>query len=311
MPHIPVLVKEALYYLNLEKGLKFIDGTAGSGGHIFAAASLNPKAEILGIDLDQASMANLQIEVDQKSLSQRVKLAHGNYKDIDKIVTDLRFGPADGILLDLGFSSIQLDDQSRGFSFQTDSPLDMRYDRDAKLTAAEVVGRYHQKELETLIRQYGEEKFYRRIAASIIRERKLKPIETSGQLAEAIGKAVPAPVRYKADDSVRRVFQAIRIEVNDELENLKQFLPKALNMLNPGGRLVIISFQSLEDRIVKEFFRDQAKDCVCPPQFPTCICDKVSELRILTRKPVTASEEEILNNPRSKPAKLRAAEKLR
>lgn len=308
--HVPVLVKEVLEYLNVEKGEKFVDGTAGSGGHIFAVNRANPKVQILGIDLDQASLDNLQKEVDREGLGQSIKLARGNYKDIDKIVSAESFGLVDGILLDLGFSSTQLDDPARGLSFQQDSPLDMRYDRNSELTAAEVINGYHPKDLEKLIDEYGEDRFYRKIASGIIAARKLKPIESTGQLAEVVRKSIPAPLRFKANDSIRRVFQAVRIEVNRELENLKEFLPKALDLLNPNGRLAVISFHSLEDRIVKKFFWEQAKDCVCPPEFPMCVCDKASKLRILTRKPVTASVPEIAENLRSKPAKLRAAEKI-
>jgi 16S rRNA (cytosine1402-N4)-methyltransferase len=308
--HVPVLSKEVLFYLDAKKGEKFIDCTAGGGGHIFALNHVNPKAQILGIDLDQASQDNLQKEVGQRGLGQKVKLVRGNYKDIDKIADAEQFGALSGILADLGFSSDQLEDSARGFSFQQDSPLDMRFDQNSRLTAAEVINRYHQKELEKVILELGEERFYRRIASNIVASRKTKPIETTAQLAQAVRTAIPAPVRFKAADSIRRVFQAVRIEVNSELENLKAFLPKALNLLAPNGRLVIISFHSLEDRIVKEFFRQQAKDCVCPPSFPTCVCDKASVIRILTRKPVTASEGEIAENPRSRPAKLRAAEKL-
>ncbi|MEJ0021979.1 MAG: 16S rRNA (cytosine(1402)-N(4))-methyltransferase RsmH [Candidatus Doudnabacteria bacterium] len=308
--HVPVLLKEVLEYLNVQKGKKFVDGTAGGGGHIFAIKHANPKAKILGIDLDQTSLDNLQTEVDQKGLGQTIELVQGNYRDIDKILSAAKFGSVDGILVDLGFSSMQLDHPDRGFSFQQDSPLDMRYDTSSKLTAADVVNRYHQKELEKVIAEFGEDRFYRRIAQGLIASRKAKPIETTSQLAESVRKAVPPQVRFKANDNIRRVFQAIRIEVNRELENLKIFLPKALDLLTPAGRLVIISFHSLEDRIVKEFFREQAKDCICPPEFPMCVCGKASKLRILTRKPVTATEQELEENPKSKPAKLRACEKI-
>ena len=307
--HVPVLLNEVLEYLNASSGKKFVDGTAGGGGHILAIARINPKAEILGIDLDQTSLDNLRQEVSQMGLGQKIKLVQGNYKNIDKIAESEDFGLADGILLDLGFSTSQLD-SDRGFSFQHDGPLDMRYDRNSKLTAEEVVNRYHQKELEEVIHELGEDRFYRKIASTIITQRKIKPIHTTTELADSVRKAIPGPLRFKANDNIRRVFQAIRIEVNQELENLKEFLPKALDLLNPGGRLVIISFHSLEDRIVKEFFREQAKDCICPPDFPTCVCDKASTVRILTRKPVVATEAEVAANPKSKPAKLRAAEKI-
>ncbi len=325
--HVPVLLQETLDYLNVEKGKKFVDGTVGSGGHLLAILSANLQAQVLGIDLDQSSLDNLQKEITQKGLNlpamsrnkllskawqagQRCILIQGNYKDIEKIISQTKFGRPDGIILDLGFSSSQLDDSKRGLSFQTDGPLDMRYDLHARLTAQEVVGSYHQKQLEQVIWDFGEEKFARRIAQAIIVARKLQEIKNTLQLAEIIRRAIPLPVRFRAHDNIRRVFQAIRIEVNHELDNLKQFLPKALGLLKPGGRLVVISFHSLEDRIVKEFFIQEAKDCVCPPEFPTCICDKASSIRILTRKPITASPEEISSNPRSKPAKLRAAEKL-
>lgn len=308
--HIPVLLQEVLNYLNISNGKKFVDGTAGDGGHIFGIADAQPKAKILGIDLDQASLDNLKKEVIQKGLGQRIKLVQGNYKDIDKILIDPDFAPVDGILLDLGFSSFQLDDPARGLSFQTDGPLDMRYDQRAHLSAEVVVNSYQSKELERVISEYGEEKFTRRIASNIILRRREEPIRTTAQLAEIVRQSLPGAMRHKANDSIRRVFQAVRIEVNSELDNLKEFLPKALDLLAPKGRLVIISFHSLEDRIVKEFFNEQAKDCICPPEFPTCICDKVSTVRILTRKPVVANEEEVANNSRSKSAKLRAAEKI-
>jgi 16S rRNA (cytosine1402-N4)-methyltransferase len=185
----------------------------------------------------------------------------------------------------------------------------MRYSSDSPLTAEEVVNRYQPKDLERIFREYGEEKFARRIASNIIRNRRVEPIRTTTQLAEIVRKSLPV-FGKKANETVRRVFQSLRIEVNSELQNLKIALPKALEVLKSGGRLVVISFHSLEDRIVKEFFNQQAKDCVCPPEFPTCICGKASTLRILTRKPIIAQESEILNNPRSKPAKLRAAEKI-
>jgi 16S rRNA (cytosine1402-N4)-methyltransferase len=308
--HIPVLLNEVLEYLDAKKGKSFVDGTAGGGGHIFAIMKANPKAKILGIDLDQSSLDNLKQEVTQKGLSQKITLVHGTYRDIDKILEDEKFGKVDGILVDLGFSSLQLDDPERGFSFQVEGQLDMRYDQENPLTAQEVVNSYHPKDLERIISDYGEDRFARRITNGIIMVRKTTEIKTTTQLAEAIRRSIPAPVRFKANDNIRRVFQAIRIEVNKELKSLKDFLPKAIEALNPKGRLVVISFQSLEDRIVKEFFNQEAKGCVCPPDFPTCVCGKESKIKILTRKPVTASEEELAVNTRSKPAKLRAVEKL-
>jgi 16S rRNA (cytosine1402-N4)-methyltransferase len=311
MSHVPVLLSEVLEYLNVKKGGKFVDGTVGGGGHLRAILKANAQNEILGIDLDQASLYKLKQELVEEGLDQKVKLIHGSYANINKILSEAGFGPVDGILLDLGFSSLQLDDHTRGFSFATDGPLDMRYNRDAQLSATSVVNQYGPQDLERVISEYGEERFARRIAGKIVETRKSEPITTTKQLFEIIRTSLPLPVRFKASDHIRRVFQAIRIEVNQELMNLSEVLPKMLRLLNPGGRIVIISFHSLEDRIVKEFFVTEAKDCVCPPEFPTCVCDKASTIRILTRKPITASIEEIAMNPRSKSAKLRAAEKLK
>jgi len=301
MSHVPVLLNEVVEYLNAQNGGRFVDGTTGGGGHLRAILAANSKNEIIGIDLDPSV---LQIK------AERAKLVSGNYKDIDNILAEAGWQKVDGILIDLGFSSLQLDDAERGFAFGADGPLDMRYDKSQKLTASEVVNRYYPKELEEVLSDFGEEKFARQIVNKIIEARKIKHLATTNELAEVIKTAIPAPVRYKANDNIRRVFQAIRIEVNSELKNLKTALPKMLEALNPNGRLVVISFHSLEDRIVKEFFNSASKNCICPPEFPTCICDKASTLRILTRKPITATEAEIAANPRSKPAKLRAAEKI-
>lgn len=308
--HVPVLLQEVLEYLQAKQGGKFIDGTVGSGGHTIAILKSNPDNQVLGIDLDQTSLDKLFKTLAQESLNQRATLVHGNYADLDKISEEHQFGPTNGILLDLGFSSEQLGESKRGLSFQTDAILDMRFDPNSKITAFEVVNTYQPQELEAVIAEYGEEKFARRIVANIIRQRKIDPIQTTIQLAEIIRQSLPGAIRFKANDSIRRVFQAVRIEVNSELDNLKVFLPKALDLLTPKGRLAIISFHSLEDRIVKEFFNHEAKDCVCPPEFPTCVCDKASTLRVITRKPITATESEIAINSRSKPAKLRVAEKL-
>src|SRR3989344_1523241 len=273
--HVPVLLKETLEYLNAASGGRFADGTVGSGGHTIAILNSNPVNQVLGIDLDQTSLDKLRERLVQESLNQRATLVKGNYVDLDSICAEHSITELDGILLDLGFSSDQVDQAKRGFSFQSEGPLDMRFDSSSKVTAEQVVNHYHVHELAEIIKQ-----------------------------------ALPKPIQFKAADSQRRIFQALRIEVNRELVNLKTVLPKCLKLLKPAGRLVVISFQSLEDRIVKEFFNEQARECVCPPEFPTCVCDKISTLRILTRKPATASEEEIKTNSRSKPAKLRAAQKI-
>jgi 16S rRNA (cytosine1402-N4)-methyltransferase len=310
MMHVPVLLQPTLEFLNARSGRKFIDGTAGGGGHIQAVLELNPEATVLGIDWDQASLDKLRSKFAEAGLDRRCTLVAGNYRDLDRIAAQESFSPVDGILLDLGFSSLQLDDAARGLSFQADGPLDMRYSSANPLTAAKVINDYSPGDLARIFRTYGEEKFTQPIVKAIIRARGEMPISSTQALSQIISESLPKPVRHKANDSLRRVFQALRIEVNGELENLKAVLPKCLAILKPGGRLVIISFQSLEDRIVKKFFAEQAKDCICPPEFPTCICDKASTMRILTRKPVIADEAETAANPRSKPAKLRAIEKI-
>lgn len=309
--HVPVLLKEVLEYIHPDnKPQKFIDGTLGSGGHAKAILRANPQARILGIDWDQTSLDKVKKEFIHEGLDPRCILVSGNYKDLDIFAKEAQFIPVDGILIDLGFSSSQIDDPVRGFSFQKEGPLDMRYSQKNRLTAEEVVNKYTVGKLSEVFKKYGEEKFAYKIAQAIVRSRQSNALRTTKDLSEIIIKSLPPPIKFKSTDSIRRVFQAIRIEVNNELSNLKEALPKSLDILNPGGRLVVISFHSLEDRIVKEFFAEQAKDCVCPPEFPTCVCDKVSTVRILTRKPIIAGEEEQKINPRSIPAKLRAIEKL-
>jgi 16S rRNA (cytosine1402-N4)-methyltransferase len=310
MSHVPVLLAEVLDYLNAKQGGKFIDGTVGGGGHTAAILNANKKSEVLGIDLDQTSLEKLKGELVQIGLGQRAILVSGNYRDLKQLAEDNEFEPVDGVLLDLGFSSSQVDDSTRGFSFQIDGPLDMRYDQESERTAADIVNRFPERELVQIFKEFGEEKLAKKIAFSIIKARKISPLKTTTQLAEAIRLAIPLPIRFRWNENARRIFQAIRIEVNRELENLRIALPDALKILKPGGRLVVISFHSLEDRIVKEFFNQEAKDCICPPEFPTCVCDKTPGVKILTRKPIGATEEEIKINSRSKPAKLRAAEKI-
>lgn len=308
--HIPVLLTEVLEYLRSKNGGVFIDGTIGGGGHTIEILKAHKNSRVLGIDLDQTSLEKLKERLIQEGLSQRCTLVQGNYSHLQKFADQEEIGSVDGILLDLGFSSFQVDNDRRGFSFQSSGPLDMRYDSNAELTAAQVVNSYHEKELVRVLKEFGEERFARRIAISIVRARKIKHLETTEELAEAVRQAIPVPLRFKSNDNIRRVFQAIRIEVNSELENLKKALPQALSLLEPGGRLAVISFHSLEDRIVKEFFSEQAKGCVCPPEFPTCICGKSPSIRVLTRKPIEASEKEIKANSRSKPAKMRVAQKI-
>ncbi len=304
------MLNEVLEQLQPMKGDKFIDGTAGLGGYIVEILDQNKNAEVLAIDLDQTSLDKLKQKLVQRNLLHKCRLVHGSYKDMGKFAEAEGFSKVSGIILDLGFSTLQLMDPSRGFSFQTEGPLDMRYNTSQKLTAAEVVNKYSQEELQKIIKEYGEENFAKKIASNIVVRRKISPIGSTHALSGVVRESVPKSLRYKADDNVRRVFQAIRIEVNSELENLKTVLPHALGLLQSQGRLAVISFHSLEDRIVKRFFKEQTIDCVCPADFPTCICNHSPLAKIITKKPITASDREIKENPKSKPAKLRVLEKL-
>ena len=307
--HFPVLVNEVTELLNLRTCVSLIDGTAGSGGHIKAALQINPKIRILGIDLDQANIDSLEQDLEIINNRQRVIMVQGNYKNVDEIAKANHFENTASILIDLGFSSVQLE-AGRGLSFQKDEKLDMRYDRKAPLTAEQVINVYDEEKLGRIFKDYGEEKFATRIVRNIVARRNKSKITHTFELAELIKQALPGNVKHKANDSIRRVFQAIRIEVNHELENLNTALPKCFQLLSKKGRLGIISFHSLECRIVKQFFLILDSGCICPPQFPVCICGKKTEAKIITKKPVTATEEEITLNSRSKPAKLRVAEKI-
>jgi 16S rRNA (cytosine1402-N4)-methyltransferase len=281
--HIPVLLKEIIDHLPAD-GQKFIDGTTGDGGYIREILRLNPDAKILGLDLDQTTLGKLERKFAQDGLSQRVTLVHSNFSQIKHVATEYGFNPASAVILDLGFSSTQLEDPLRGLTFQKLGPLDMRYNLDNPKTAADIVNSYSREELTEIFQDYGEEKFSAKIAAKIVRFRQTNKILDTKTLYDLIAQSLPKPVAYKAADSVRRIFQALRIEVNDELNNLRKTLPAILEILEPGGRMLVVSFHSLEDRIVKEFFVNEAKDCVCPPDFPTCVCGKNPQLRILTKK---------------------------
>ena len=308
MAHIPVLLKEVLEFL--PPGDRFIDGTAGDGGYIKSILAKRPSSKVLGIDLDQTSLDKLKNELVAGNLHQRCILVQGNYKNVKYISQEENFQPVAGVILDLGFSSTQLDDPARGLSFQQDGPLDMRFDPSQKKTAEEIVSQYSPEALAKIFRDYGEEKHGFKIALGIVRARQKEKIRSTKKLFELIQETLPKPVVYKAADYARRIFQALRIEVNDELNNLKKVLPDILEILAPGGRMLVISFHSLEDRIVKEFIVEAAKGCICPPDFPQCVCGKNPLLKIISKKPIRATTEEISENPRSKPAKLRVAQKV-
>lgn len=306
--HVPVLLEEVLEGLNIKEDGIYVDGTLGGAGHSLEIVKRLTSGKLIGIDQDRNALEKAREVL--KDYEDKVVFVHENYENIDKVLNDLGIDKVDGILLDLGVSSHQLDEKSRGFSHNNDAILDMRMDETSSLTAKDVVNEYSEKEIEDVLFNYGEERWARRIAKFIIEERREKPIETTLELVSVIKKAIPKQVRKDGGHPAKRTFQGIRIEVNRELDVLKNSIEKMVNSLKTGGRLLIITFHSLEDRIVKNEFRELYKDCLCPPEFPQCICDKERTINIITRKPITASKEELEENPRSRSAKLRISEKL-
>jgi 16S rRNA (cytosine1402-N4)-methyltransferase len=304
--HIPVLLQETLEYLKPVPGGIYVDGTLGGGGHsIEILKRIAPSGRLIGIDRDPAAIqAAAERLKDYKSSFTPV---HGNYVDVKEFLRNLNIDAADGMLMDLGVSSHQLDETERGFSYHEDVRLDMRMDTTQKFSAYEVVNEYSAEELSRVIWEYGEERWAKRIAKFIVDDR---PIATTAELVEAIKKAVPASARRDGPHPARRTFQAIRIEVNQELSLLEKAVRNAVSVLKPGGRLCVITFHSLEDRIVKTTFRSLKDPCTCPPGAPICICGKIPEVDIITRKPVIPGDEELENNPRSRSAKLRVCQKL-
>lgn len=307
--HVPVLLDEVMHFLAPERGGIFVDGTLGGGGHAEALLSRLPvTGRLVGIDRDWEALAAAGERL--RPFGGRFTAIHGNFFDLPQLLASLDIRGVDGILFDFGVSSHQLDTAERGFSYHADAPLDMRMDRTAPLTARDVVNGYSFEQLCRILREYGEERFASRIADRIVRERQRSPIETTAELAALVRAAMPKKSRMEAQHPARRTFQAIRIEVNGELAGLREAVDRAHELLNPGGRLVILTFHSLEDRIVKQAFRSYEKPCTCPPGAPVCICGKRPTARILTRKPVTGTEAELSRNSRAASAKLRAIEKL-
>lgn len=306
--HTSVLLKETIEGLKIKPEGIYVDGTLGGGGHSHEiAARLSERGRLIGIDQDEAAIAAAGERL--SGFKDKVTIVRGNYRNTKSILDQLAVYNIDGMILDLGVSSYQLDTIERGFSYRYDTSLDMRMDTRQSLTAREIVNNYSETELFHMIRDYGEEKFAKNIAKHIVRAREEKPIETTGMLNEIIKAAIPAKVRAEGGHPSKRTYQAIRIECNKELEVLKESLDELIELLNPGGRLCIITFHSLEDRIVKTTFKKAENPCTCPPSFPVCVCGKISKGKVITGKPILPGEEEQNENPRSKSAKLRIFEK--
>ncbi len=312
--HIPVLLAECLDYLSIQPQQTFVDATLGGAGHSLEVAMLlGQGGTLIGIDQDDAAHAaaskRLNAIPDERCPS--IELKHGNFGDLDELLLECEVPGVDAFLFDLGVSSPQLDTQARGFSFKENGPLDMRMDPgNQTLTAAEVINTYNAADLTRILRMYADEKWASRIAEFIVKRRETAPIETSAELVDVIKAAIPASARRAGGHPAKRTFQAIRIEVNSELTVLRRGLEAAVRWLNPGGRLVVISYHSLEDRIVKEVMAAGANRCTCPPDFPVCVCGRKPVLELVTRKPITPSPEEVKRNPRARSAKLRVARKL-
>lgn len=305
MKHIPVLYKEVLENLNIRKNGLYVDATIGFGGHTsLILEKLDGTGNVIGIDQDMEAISFL---LDRFLKDDNLLLFNQNFSRIDEMVNMVNPEGADGILADFGVSSWQLDSGERGFSWREDYPLDMRMNRDSGKTAGDYVNELDIEELESIFREYGEERFSRRIAREIVKRRSIKRIETTGELADIVSSCIPKKEKIHP---ATRVFQALRIYVNNELENIEIFLENSLKVLKPGGRLCCISFHSLEDRIVKNFFRKKTGVCICPPEMPKCTCNQRKELKIISRKPITSTENEIKDNIRSRSAKMRVAEKL-
>ncbi len=304
--HTPVLLYEVVELLQCSTGNIIVDGTVGGGGHAYEILKrILPGGHLIGIDRDPNALEAAEKRL--KEFEGNFTLIHSNFIDIERVLGELGITEVDGILMDLGVSSHQLDEKQRGFSYMQDAPLDMRMDPTQDFSAYDVVNEYSQSELKRIIWNYGEERWADRIARFIVDSR---PIETTGQLVEVIKRAIPAAARRSGPHPAKRTFQAIRIEVNQELSLLSEAIENAVKMLRPGGRLCIITFHSLEDRIVKQTFCTLYNPCVCPPQAPICICGRQPIVKIITGRPVTPSASEVSDNPRSRSAKARACEKI-
>ncbi|WP_346906433.1 16S rRNA (cytosine(1402)-N(4))-methyltransferase RsmH [Faecalicatena orotica] len=306
--HTSVLLEETVNGLAIKPDGIYVDATLGGGGHAFEVCKqLSSKGSFIGIDQDAAAIEAASVRL--LDFGERVTIIRSNYCDMKPRLHEIGIDKVDGIILDLGVSSYQLDTAERGFSYRADAPLDMRMDQRQKMTARDIVNDYSEADLYRVIRDYGEDRFAKNIAKHIVMERGKGPIETTGQLNEVISRAIPMKIQKTSGHPSKRTFQAIRIELNHELEVLKETLDTMIDLLNPGGRLCIITFHSLEDRIVKSAFRKNEDPCICPKNFPVCVCGNVSKGRVITKKPILPGEEELEFNSRSKSAKLRIFER--
>ena len=307
--HVSVLLEETIDSLNICPDGIYVDGTTGGGGHSYEIAKrLGDKGRLICIDQDAEALAAARVRL--APFEEKITFVKSNYVHMKEVLSELSIPKVNGIVLDLGVSSYQLDNAERGFSYREDAPLDMRMDNRQEVTAATVVNEYTESELFQVIRKYGEDKFAKNIAKHIVQERQKEPVLTTGRLAEIVDQSIPMKFKKQGGHPAKRTFQAIRIEVNRELTVLEDHISEMIDLLAPGGRFCIITFHSLEDRIVKNAFRTAQDPCTCPPDFPVCVCGKKSKGKVLTRKPVLPSEKELEENSRSKSAKLRVFEHI-
>lgn len=306
--HVSVLLHEAVEGLRINPDGTYVDCTVGGGGHSEAILRrLSERGRLIGLDQDQHALEAAGKRLGR--LGKQVKLVHANFRHLERVLGELGVQEVDGLLFDLGISSPQVDEGERGFSYHQEAPLDMRMDRTQEVTASQLVNQLGEKELADILFRYGEERFARQIARKIVQARREEPIVTTTQLAEIIKSAIPAAARRSGPHPARRSFQALRIAVNDELGALQDGLEQAVRVLKSGGRIAVITFHSLEDRLCKQYFSSLAKGCHCPPELPVCVCGNQPLLRVVTKKPILPSEEELTENPRARSAKLRLAEK--
>lgn len=306
--HKSVLLHECIENLNIKPDGIYVDGTLGLGGHSMEIAKRLTTGRLIAIDQDETAIERSKARL--APWAERITFVHGNFRSLGKILDDLGIDRVNGMLFDLGVSSPQLDEAERGFSYMADAPLDMRMDQSAPVTAWTVVNTWPERELVRILRDYGEERYANRIAGNIVRAREKKPVETTLELVDIIKSAMPGAALREKQHPAKRSFQAIRIAVNGELDALPPMLEAAVSHLNAGGRLAVISFHSLEDRIIKKTMQELATGCTCPPNFPVCVCGKTPKIRLVSRKPIVSGDAELAENPRARSAKLRVAEKL-